>query len=167
MQFRILKIAWQFNKLGLLRSIDIFTKYKIIDKRVWLVTLVSICLTYVIANSGAYYMYFTENVANLAEAEKLAQSAKSLDELKAAMVAFEGCSLQKSATNMVSTARCKSTVSSIPYSIDNFNKSAINLVPMLQCYSTVSWIPDFYCRFYDTTLIISIQSIKKFILKKR
>ena len=65
--------SYTYGPLLGLFAFGIFTKYKVIDKRVWLVTVVSICLTYVIANSGSYYMFFTENVANLAEAQKLAK----------------------------------------------------------------------------------------------
>ncbi|PTX59015.1 SSS family transporter [Kordia periserrulae] len=71
----ILVIAgYTYGPLLGLFAFGIFTKYNVIDKHVWIVALVSICLTYVIANAGSYYMYFTENVANLAEAEKLAKS---------------------------------------------------------------------------------------------
>jgi hypothetical protein len=58
--------------LGLF-AFGIFTKYKVIDKRVWIVTLVSICLTYVLANFGTYYAYFTEDVTKLAEATKISK----------------------------------------------------------------------------------------------
>ncbi|WP_298519895.1 sodium:solute symporter [uncultured Kordia sp.] len=58
--------------LGLF-AFGIFTKYKVIDKYVWLVTLLSITLTYVLANFGSYYTYFTEDVASLAEATKLSK----------------------------------------------------------------------------------------------
>ena len=68
----ILVIAgYTYGPLLGLFAFGIFTKYKVIDKRVWIVTLVSICLTYVLANFGTYYVYFTEDVANLAEATKL------------------------------------------------------------------------------------------------
>lgn len=58
--------------LGLF-AFGIFTKYKVIDKRVWIVAFLSICLTYIIANAGSYYTYFTANVTDLAEATKLAK----------------------------------------------------------------------------------------------
>lgn len=58
--------------LGLF-AFGIFTKYKIIDKHVWIVTVVSICVTYFLANFGSYYTYFTADVSNLAEATKLAK----------------------------------------------------------------------------------------------
>lgn len=58
--------------LGLF-AFGIFTKYKVVDKRVWIITLASICFTYVLANFGSYYIYFTADVANLAEATKLSK----------------------------------------------------------------------------------------------
>ncbi|WP_420572413.1 sodium:solute symporter [Kordia sp.] len=58
--------------LGLF-AFGIFTKYRIVDKNVWIVTLVSICLTYVLANFGAYYTYFTADVADMAAAVKLSK----------------------------------------------------------------------------------------------
>lgn len=71
----ILTVAsYTYGPLLGLFAFGIFTKYKVIDKYVWIVTAVSICLTYIIANFGGYFMYFTEDVANLAEAEKLAKS---------------------------------------------------------------------------------------------
>ncbi|MGH1383877.1 sodium:solute symporter [Kordia sp.] len=68
----ILVIAgYTYGPLLGLFAFGIFTKYKVIDKHVWIVTLVSICLTYVLANFGTYYVYFTEDVTNLVEATKL------------------------------------------------------------------------------------------------
>ncbi|EDP95450.1 sodium:solute symporter [Kordia algicida OT-1] len=58
--------------LGLF-AFGIFTKYKVVDKNVWIVTLVSICLTYLIANFGAYYTFFTADVADMAAAVKLSK----------------------------------------------------------------------------------------------
>jgi len=70
----ILTIAgYTYGPLLGLFAFGIFTKYKIVDKRVWMVTVVSICLTYFLANFGSYYTYFVEDVANLAEATKLAK----------------------------------------------------------------------------------------------
>ncbi|WP_235983009.1 sodium:solute symporter [Kordia aestuariivivens] len=72
----ILTIAgYTYGPLLGLFAFGIFTKYKVIDKRVWIVTLVSICLTYFLANFGSYYTYFTEDVSNLAEAAKLAKES--------------------------------------------------------------------------------------------
>ncbi|MFK7748257.1 MAG: sodium:solute symporter [Kordia sp.] len=71
----ILVIAgYTYGPLLGLFAFGIFTKYKVIDKYVWIVTLASICVTYVIANSGSYYLYFTADVANLAEAQELAKN---------------------------------------------------------------------------------------------
>ncbi|QHI38799.1 Sodium/glucose cotransporter [Kordia antarctica] len=70
----ILTIAgYTYGPLLGLFAFGIFTKYKIVDKRVWIVTVVSICVTYFLANFGNYYTYFTADVANLAEATTLAK----------------------------------------------------------------------------------------------
>lgn len=72
----ILTIAgYTYGPLLGLFAFGIFTKYKIVDKHVWMVTLVSICLTYFLANFGSYYTYVTEDVANLAEAAKLSKES--------------------------------------------------------------------------------------------
>jgi hypothetical protein len=59
--------------LGLF-AFGIFTKYNVKDKYVWLVALLSISLTYFLANYfGTFYTYFTEDVTNLAEATILSK----------------------------------------------------------------------------------------------
>lgn len=58
--------------LGLF-AFGIFTNYHIRDKKVWIVTGISIAATYLLANFGAYYTYFTADVANMTEAVKLSK----------------------------------------------------------------------------------------------
>jgi Na+/proline symporter len=70
----ILTIAgYTYGPLLGLFAFGIFTKKKIMDKYVWIITAFSIIFTFALANFGTYYTYFTADVANLAEAGKIAK----------------------------------------------------------------------------------------------
>ncbi|MEM6720124.1 MAG: sodium:solute symporter [Bacteroidota bacterium] len=59
--------------LGLF-AFGIFTKYKIKDQHVWWITGISIAFTYILANFGTYYMYFSQEIETLAEATTLSKA---------------------------------------------------------------------------------------------